>query len=72
MRASTTYNGQCGTALFPAYERLCASSRIFYDDTTAWKAFWEILDPTDPVEYEDACDSARPGFCTVERVDLSL
>ena len=41
------------------------SKQFFYDDTIAWKAFRWILNPTNPVEYEDACNSARPGLCIV-------
>lgn len=40
--------------------------QVFYDDTTAWTAFWGILSPNNPVDYDDACNSARLGFIPVE------
>ena len=36
--------------------------QIFYDDTTAWMAFWQILSPTNPTDFKDACNGARLGF----------
>ena len=37
-------------------------NQIFYDDTTAWKAFWQILCPNNPTYFKDACNGTRLGF----------
>ena len=46
-------------------EPIFGPDQLFYDDTTAWTAFWRILDPNDPVGFEDLCNSTTLGFCTV-------
>ncbi|KAF9510538.1 hypothetical protein BS47DRAFT_1395854 [Hydnum rufescens UP504] len=42
----------------PAFAR----EEVFYDDTSMWIAFFKVLNPTDPVEFDDVCNSARLGF----------
>ncbi|KAF9504744.1 hypothetical protein BS47DRAFT_1490084 [Hydnum rufescens UP504] len=32
------------------------------DDTTVWTAFWQLLNPCDPVDFEHTCNSARFSF----------
>ncbi|KAF9507199.1 hypothetical protein BS47DRAFT_1366806 [Hydnum rufescens UP504] len=37
------------------------------DDTTVWTAFWQLLNPCDPVDFEDTCNSTRFSFFPINK-----